>query len=233
MKKIFSLIILISITFTFTGCAKYEKDESYDTDLYGSYSHEMGTPEGSEYQYYSYTMYQFNQDNTYHYESKEISSNETTEDTKEDGKILSIEEVSDDITKITLDEEVIDWATQESSNEILYKYKNMISHSHSYIATEIPNGKKFDLIIPTPHENWTGSYPNSAIIFDKNGFYHSCLDSTNCNDTEENHKGVYYKYVRKGNLIYFLDTDAENSYYQILYYIVDDALFHPNFYKAD
>lgn len=233
LKNIIFLIILISIIFTLTGCAKYEKDESYDTDLYGSYSHEMGTPEGSDIQYYSYAMYQFNSDNTYHYESKEISSNETTQDINEDGKILSVEEISDDITKITLDKEIDDWSIQESSNLIMYKYKNMVSYSHSYIATEIPNGKNFDLIIPTPHENWTGSHPNSAIIFDKNGFYHSCLDSTNCNDTEENHIGVYYKYIRKGNLIYFIDTNAENPYYQILYYIVDDAMFYPDFIKQN
>lgn len=66
----------------------------------------------------------------------------------------------------------------------MYKYKNMIGHSNSIIKTEISNGKTFDLIIPTPSENWTGLYPNAANVFDRNGFYHSCLDISDCNCTE-------------------------------------------------
>ena len=39
MKNKHSIIItfLTIITISLTGCSKYEKDKSYDTDLYGSY----------------------------------------------------------------------------------------------------------------------------------------------------------------------------------------------------
>lgn len=37
MKKCKVFVILLLIT-TLTGCSKYEKDESYTTDIYGTYS---------------------------------------------------------------------------------------------------------------------------------------------------------------------------------------------------
>ena len=132
---------------------------------------------------------------------------------------MSIEETSDDITKIALD-----------NDNILYKHKNMLG---SLYEIEVPTGKTFDLVIPTPSDNWTGSYPNAANVFDKNGFYHSCLDITNCNDTEYNHIGIYYKYIRKNDIVYFIDPDIENMNYQILYYIVDGGLFFPQLYKEN
>lgn len=216
-NKLSVTIILITIMImSLTGCSQYEKDESYTTDLYGGYLKQIGT-EGAD--YFSQSKYILNTDNTYNYTSKEIQFNEITEDIINDGKILSIEETSDDITKITLD-----------NDNILYKHKNMLGGLYEI---EIPTGKTFDLVIPTPSDNWTGSYPNTANVFDKNGFYHSCLDTTNCNDTEENHIGIYYKYIRKNDIIYFTDTDTENMDYQILYYVVDGGLFFPQLYKED
>lgn len=222
-RKIFSFIILISITFTFTGCAKYEKDESYDTDLYGSYSHEMNAyigddvnqaTEDPDNQYYSYEMYQFNSDNTYHHEVKEIISNETTKDSNKDGKILSVEEISDDITKITSDQKIVDWSTQESSDEILYKYKNMLG---DFTEIEVPQGKTFELQI------------NDA-RYDKEGQYHLlCEGSDNCDCSN-----FYPKYIRKDNIIYFQSMDEEHkNYYTINLYIVDNGLFCPTFYKTE
>lgn len=228
MKNKFSIITLLAIiTISLTGCSKYEKDKSYDTDLYGTYSHSIGSAEDSYLQNRSYT---FNSDNTYKYIYKEIIGEETKEDAKNDGKILSTEEISNDITKITLDQEITEWSTGETSHQIIYKYNNMLGE---IIFEKIPTKKTFDLIINTPRENWTGSYPNEAIVFDKNGFYHDCLDITNCNDTEENHVGIYYKYVRKNDLIYFIDPSVKDKDYQILYYIVDDGLFFPELYKVE
>ena len=211
-----TIILLAIMIMSLTGCSKYEEDNSYTTDLYGGYLNQIGT-EGSD--YFSQSKYILNTDNTYNYTSKEIQFNEITEDIINDGKILSIEETSDDITKITLD-----------NDNILYKHKNMLGGLYEI---EIPTGKTFDLVIPTPSDNWTGSYPNAANVFDKNGFYHSCLDTTNCNDTEENHIGIYYKYIRKNDIIYFIDPDIENMNYQILYYVVDGGLFFPQLYKED
>ena len=154
-------------------------------------------------------------------------------DIDENGKILSTEEISNDITKIVLDQEITDGSTGETSNLVIYKYKNMIGHSYSFITTEIPNKKTFDLTIPTPSDNWAGSYPNAANVFDKNGYYHSCLDITNCEDTEDNHVGLYYKYVCKNNIIYFIDPSVEGMNWQILYYIIEDGLFSPELYKVE
>lgn len=232
MKNKHSIIItfLAIITISLTGCSKYEKDKSYDTDLYGSY---LKNIEASNISYSLNESYTFNTDDTYNHIYKEITDGNINNDIDKNGRILSIEDISGDITQITLDQEITDWSTGETSNEIIYKYKNILGHSHSFITTEIPNGKTFDLIIPTPNENWTGSYPNAADVFDKNGFYHSCLDITDCNCTEENHIGLYYKYVRKNNIIYFIDPSAERVNWQILYYIVDDGLFIPELYKVE
>ncbi len=227
MKKKFGIITLLTIiTISLTGCAKYEKDSSYDTDLYGSYAWQIGTEDSN---YFSKHTYVLNKDDTYNYISKEIQYNETTEDNNRTGKILSVEEISNDITQITLDQKSTE-STRETSNETVYKYKNMLG---KMFFEEIPLEKTFDLIIPTPHENWTGSYPNAANVFNKNGFYHSCLDITECNCTEENHIGLYYKYIRKNNIIYFIDPGVEDMNWQILYYIVEDGLFAPELYKVE
>lgn len=231
MKNKFSIIILLAIiTIFLTGCSKYEKDKSYDTDLYGSYLENI---EASNISYTRNESYTFNTDNSYNHTYKEVMDGNVNSDIDENGKILSTEEMSNDITQIVLDQEITDGSTGETSNLVMYKYKNMIGHSNSFIKTEIPNGKTFDLIIPTPSENWTGSYPNAANVFDKNGFYHSCLDITNCNDTEDNHVGLYYKYVCKNNIIYFIDPSVEGMNWQILYYIVEDGLFAPELYKVE
>lgn len=218
MKNKFSvtIILLVVTIISLTSCSKYEKDKSYSTDLYGSYSNQIGTA-GTN--YFSESKYIFNTDDTYNYMSKEIQYNEITEDINSEGKILLIEEITNDITKIILE-----------NDNILYKYKNMLG---ALYEIEVPTGKTFDLIIPTPSNNWTGSYPNAAYLFDKNGILHSCLDTTNCNDTEENHMGIYYKYIRKNDIIYFIDPSVKDMNYQILYYVVDNGLFYPELYRTE
>lgn len=217
MKNKFSIIILLAIiTVSLTGCSKYEKDESYDTDLYGSYNNSLGEKESSYFSQWEYTL---NKDNTYEYTSSEIQNGETTENNTSIGTISSIEKISNSIDKITFD-----------SGIIKYKYKNMLG---KIFFEEIPNKKTFDLTIPTPSDNWAGSYPNAANVFDKNGYYHSCLDITNCEDTEDNHVGLYYKYICKNSIIYFIDPSVEGMNWQILYYIVEDGLFAPELYKEE
>lgn len=225
MKNKCRIVIVLLLITTLTGCSKYKKDESYDTDLYGTYVQKLGTDDAS---YVLNISYELNNNNTYNYIYNEINNGETINDANKSGKILSIEEISDNITQITLDREITEWSTGETSNEVIYKYKNMLG---SFLETDVPTGKTFELVIPTPSENWTGSFPNAANVFDKNGYYHSCLDVAECNDTVEEHKGVFYEYVRKNNIIYFIDPSAENMNYQILYYIVDDGVFAPEYYK--
>lgn len=217
MKNKFSvtIILLAIMIISLTGCSKYEKDESYSTDLYGAFSWSIGEENSN---YLQKNTYIINSDNTYKNIFKEVI-NGTSNENQIDGKILLIEEISNNITKITFE-----------NDNILYNYKNMLG---SLYEIEIPTGKTFNLIIPTPSDKWTGSYPNAAYVFDENGVYHSCLDTTNCNDTEENHMGIYYKYVRKDNIIYFIDPSVEDMSYHILYYIVDDGLFFPELYKTE
>lgn len=215
MKNKYKVIVIFLLITTLTGCSKYEKDTSYTTDLYGTYSSKIGEQNSS---YFLERTYTINSDNTFNSTYIETVNSETINNTDKNGKIVSIENISDDITKITFED-----------NNIIYKYKNMLGELY---ITKVPSGNKFDLIIPTPSENWTGSYPNAAYVFDKNGFYHSCLDTAKCNDTEKDHMGVYYKYIRKNNLIYFIDPSVENMNYQILYYIVDDGVFFPELYKT-
>jgi len=216
MKNKFSIIILLAIiTISLTGCSKYEKDESYDTDLYGTYTQSIGTENSN---YFSQQKYIFNEDDTYDLYLKEIQNNEV-KDNHSKGKILSNATIYENIIKISLD-----------NDNILYKYKNILG---TFYEVKIPSENKFDLVIPTPSDNWTGLYPNAANVFNKNGFYHSCLDITNCNDTEDNHVGLYYKYVCKNNIIYFIDPSVEGMNWQILYYIVEDGLFTPELYKVE
>lgn len=216
MKNKFSIIILLAIiTISLTDCSKYEKDKSYDTDLYGTYTQSIGTENSN---YFSEQKFIFNEDNTYDLYLKEIQNNEV-KDNHSKGKILSNETICENIIKISLDD-----------NNILYKYKNMLG---TFYKVKIPSDNKFDLVIPTPSDNWTGSYPNSAIVFDKSGVCHSCLDITNCHDTEEEHMGIYYKYIYKNDIIYFVDPSVDNMDWQILYYITDDGLFSPLLDKVE
>lgn len=104
MKNKFSIItLLVIMTLSLTGCSKYEKDKSYDTDLYGSYSEYV---EASNASYSRNESYSFNTDNTYNHIYKEVMAGNINNDINESGKILSIEETSNDIVKITLDREI-------------------------------------------------------------------------------------------------------------------------------
>lgn len=113
---------------TLTGCSKYEKDESYDTDLYGTYSNNIEAyySDSESNSWINNKKYIFNQDNTFEYSDYETFNEDVICDINESGGILSIEEISDNITQITLDHEITDWSTGETSNKVIYKYKNML-----------------------------------------------------------------------------------------------------------
>lgn len=211
MKNKFSIItLLVIMTLSLTGCSKYEKDKSYDTDLYGSYSEYV---EASNASYSRNESYSFNTDNTYNHIYKEVMAGNINNDINESGKILSTEETSNDIVKITLDREITEWSTGETSNKIIYKYKNMIGGLYE---VKVPDGKTFKLQL------------SSYAWFDEEGQYHMCNgDNCKCSDSSP-------KYVRKNNIIYFQSMDTEHrNCYTIGYYIVDDGLFTPELYKAE
>lgn len=232
MKDKFSIIILLAIiTISLTGCSKYEKDKSYDTDLYGSYSKNMEAflsdnvddiNEDTNYSYYLNEKYKLNTDNTFQYNIKEIIENNITKDSSVNGKILSTEKISNDITQIVLDQEITDSSTGETSNKTVYKYENMIG---SFYEIEVPKSKTFNLFLKNEY-----STLNEGNVFNEDGFYHYCINYDNC-DCDKNNFG---KYVRKDNIIYFQSMDEEHKdCYTIGYYIVEGGLFTPELYKTE
>lgn len=212
MKNKFSvtIILLAIMTISLTGCSKYEKDESYTTDLYGTY---LGGIEAPSVSYSESTSYTFDANNTYNYTYKVVSNSNITNDVNTTGDILSIEEINNDITQITLDREVTSWSSGETSNDIVYKYKNMLG---SFYEIEIPKGKTFELHL------------NEYVWFDEEGQYHLCNgDNCECDTSSP-------KYIRKDNIIYFQSMDEEhNNSYTIGMYIVKDGIFIPELYKEN
>lgn len=205
-----TIILLTIMIMSLTGCSKYEEDNSYTTDLYGSYSEYV---EASNVSYSRNENYTFNTDNTYNHIYKEIIDGTTNNDSDTSGKILSIEEISNDITKITLDEEITNWSTDETSNQTIYKYRNILG---SFYEIEVPKGKTFELHL------------NDYAWFDEKGQYHLCNgDNCECDTSSP-------KYVRKDNIIYFKSMDKNHKdSYKIGMYIVEDGIFIPQLYKED
>ena len=212
MKNKLSIMIvfLVIVTISLTGCSKYEKDESYSTDLYGYYSENV---EASNISYSRNESYTFNTDNTYSYNYKEIIDETINNDFSINGKILSIEEISNDITRIALDQEIAGLSTGENSNKTIYKYRNILG---IFYEIEVPKGKTFELHL------------NDYAWFDEEGQYHLCNDD-NCEcDTSSP------KYIRKDNIIYFQSMDEEHKYfYTIGMYIVQNGIFVPTLYKEN
>ena len=202
------VIFLVATTMLLTGCAKYEKDESYDTDLYGSYSKYI---EAINISYSKNENYTFNTDDTYNHIYKEIIDGVTNNDFNINGKILSIEEISDDITQITLDKKIANWSTKDTSNQTIYKYRNILGR---FYETDVPTGETFELQL------------NDDTWFDEEGQYHLCNgDNCECDISSP-------KYIRKDNVIYFQSMDeAHKNCYTIGMYIVDNGLFIPEIYK--
>lgn len=210
-----SIIIIGIFVLGLTGCAKFEKDVTFNTDLNGAYTWSIGS---EEYGYIEKSTYTFDEDE-YVYTYYKNSNSEVIDNTSR-GKVLSIEKISEDIDKIELQDDV-------GNENVLYVYKNLLG---DFYNVKIPKDEMFDLIISTSTNSEIGKYPNEAIIFGKDGNMHSCLDYKNCTDTEDNHLGIYYRYMQKDGKIYFL-SDSENNYYQILYYVTDEGLFIPSYTK--
>ncbi len=206
---VFLVLLIIVIT---TGCSRYEKDCSTETDLYGSYSK---TTEATNVSYSNSTNYTLYESNEYNYSRKEVIKETVIQDINKNGKILSIEEISDDIIKIILDQKVLELGSEETYNESIYKYKNMLGNLYEIT---IPGGKTFSL-----------KSDDLAFWFDEEGQYHLCLDVSECDC-----KVSCPQYVRKGDIIYFQSMDEEHkNTYTIGAFIVDNGLFFPELYKME
>nr|WP_142412645.1 hypothetical protein [Clostridium sp. Marseille-P7770] len=184
-----------------TGCANYEKDTSYDTELPGTYIQSLGDKEIGYLQKDTITV---NNDNTFNEVLYELNGKKEKENTIS-GKLEDINNVTSDVIEFSLD-----------NSRSLFKYKNMLGY---YYDIDIPKGNTFDLYL---HND--GSNLDEGQVFDKNGNYHYCIHHDNCNDDSSQ----FVKYKKKGDIIY---TQSANGNWFILYYVVDNKLFSKSYVK--
>lgn len=199
MKSKITIILLFLFVMSFTGCSKYEKDNSKNANLYGTYSQ---TTEATNTAYNSSTSYILSDDNTYKFTATETINGKNTKDYSKDGQIISVEHISDDVTQITLDKEV------------LFKYKNMIGELYK---VSIPDSKTFEL-----------KSSDMNFWFDDEGQYHLCSKLSECDcvnscpQYKRNKDIIYFQSL----------DEAHKNIYTIAFYIVDDGLFAPKLYKT-
>ena len=208
MKKQ-KLFILFSLTvLCLSGCSKTEKDNLFDTDLYGAYSDNLNA---SNMNYVKEESYTLNKDNLYEHIVYEKYNDNILRDSKVDDKINNIYEINNDITEIVLN--------NGNSFEItLYKYKNMLGR---FYEADVPSGKTFDLFLKSEDSD-----VNEGLAFNKDGQYHYCTNYDNCTDDSS----TFTKYKHKGDYIYQTDSDGN---WTILLYVVDDGLFGKEYTKTE
>ncbi len=208
MKKQKLFILFSFAVLCLTGCSKTEKDNSFDTDLYGTYSDNLNA---SNMDYVKEESYILNKDNLYEHIVYEKYNDNILRDSKIDDKIGNIYETNSDITEIELN--------NGNSFEItLYKYKNMLGR---FYETDVPSGKTFDLFLKNED-----SSVNEGLVFNKDGKYHYCTNYDNCTDDSS----TFTKYKHKDDYIYQADSDGN---WTILLYVVDDELFAKEYTKTE
>ena len=208
MKKQ-KLLVLFSITvLLLSGCAKTEKDSSFDTDLYGTYESNI---EASNMDYIKNDTYTLNEkDGSYQHIVYEKCNDNILRDSTTNDKINNIENINDNIMKIELN-------NGDSFEITLDKYKNMLG---KFYQTAIPKDKTFDLFVKNEDSD-----TNEGLVFNKDGLYHYCTNYDNCSDDSS----TFTKYKHKGDYIYQADSDGN---WTILLYVVDDGLFAKEYTKS-
>lgn len=208
MKKQKLFILFSFAVLCLSGCSKIEKDNSFDTDLYGTYSDNLNA---SNVDYVKKESYILNKDNLYEHIVYEKYNDNILNDFKINDKIVNIYKINSDITEIELN--------NGNSFEItLYKYKNMLGR---FYETDVPNTKTFDLFLKNED-----SRVNEGLVFNKDGKYHYCTNYDNCTDDSS----TFTEYKHKGNYIYQADSDGN---WTILLYVVDDGLFGKDYTKSE
>lgn len=145
--KIIKLIIFAMMCVLFSGCTndKYQKDESYETDIVGTYNTQGFNTETNDLilQY----QYIFTDNETFEYYGL-LSNTECNQH----GNFI-IEYINDEISKINFNVEDTEIKPNEDSADAnsvkissqIYKYKNMLGYI--YEANDIPKYKTFDYVI--------------------------------------------------------------------------------------
>ena len=204
-----------------TGCSKtdYQKDESYETDIIGTYKISAKIDTDDEFTYYK--QYILNDNNTYNYESNVFGTNsESSGNYTISNETTSIVIIDFDITNSFSSNEERAEMNSAIQYKKIFKYKNMLG---SLIAAkDLPISETFDYVIPDEI--------GGGMVYTKDGYYHACIDINNCQcdyakDT---------KYLRRGDAIYFnIEGSVSDDYWQIANYIVDGYLFTPELYKTE
>lgn len=215
MKKQKLFILFSFAVLCLSGCSKTEKDNSFDTDLYGTYSNNI---DASNIDYQLKVSHTFNEDNTYHGKYFEKSDGKILDDSEKDAKIIATENINNEIEKITTDEKKICFSGEVCATTDFYKYKNMLG---KFYETDVPNTKTFDLFLKNED-----SSVNEGLVFNKDGKYHYCTNYDNCTDDSS----TFTEYKHKGDYIYQADSDGN---WTILLYVVDDGLFAKEYTKTE
>ncbi len=221
-RKIINTTILILMITSITGCSKanYQKDDSYETDIIGTYNTQGFNAETNELILeYQYTL---NANKTFEYYSL-LSNTECNQQ----GNFI-IESIDDDIYKISFNIEDTKIKPNENSanaNSIkmssqIFKYKNMLGYI--YETEELSASSTFDYVIYDNNEK------NSGLVFTEDGYTHACSNVTNCQCDYANN----VQYIRKDNIIYWYSNELSNeNFWAIGYYVTDIGLFQPLAYK--
>lgn len=215
LLKILGIFIIGILCICLIRYIRLPKDSSYDTGLYGTYTQDAYS--GDDYkQTIKYTL---NNNNTYEYYYCETINGNDNKTTRKH-LINDTKKINNDITRITLN--------TDESEEILYKYKNMLGE---FYEAKIPYRKKFDLKIKYKNFEYDDDddyYINPGILFNKNGYFHYCNDVDNCK-CNPNDEFKFFIYKRIGNYIY----ERYDGQWSIAFYIVDDGIFYPEYYKEE
>jgi hypothetical protein len=204
-------MMIMAMLVHITGCtnATYQKDDSYETDIIGTYTF-------GAYGESFYKKYILKENNSFEYESYFGDAEATASGTYTTSSFTpNITEIHFDITTSFIsDESYIN--TIQPSLRIL-KYKNMLGSVIE--APDIPKSKTFDYVIPD-------EIGSGGLVFEKDGQYHACIDVDNCQCDYEQSSGA--NYIRKDNIIYFSWDEFGSNNWFIDDYIVDDYLFLPS-----
>lgn len=212
-KIVTSMMIMAMLVHT-TGCsnATYQKDDSYETDIIGTYT--FGAYGESE----LYEKYILKENNSFEYESYSGNVEATASGTYTTSSFTpNITEIHFDIATSFISDEDSARANDVRPSLRILKYKNMLGSVIE--APDIPKSKTFDYIIP--------GELGGGLVFEKDGQYHACIDVDNCQCDYEKCAGA--NYIRKDNIIYFSLDELNSNNWFICWYIVDDYLFSTGF----
>ena len=198
MKRILQFLLIICLVLSISGCAKYYPVEQiYDTEIYGVYSKTL--PDHEPYK----QELCFENNGQYKY----TISDESGFDIFHITGTFTEKTINGDIVQIRLNNYSLpkisggSYTTELITDEILYKYKNMIGH---YIQTNIKVGDTFTITSYSDNQRWYTFSPCGTATLNIN-------------------KDKVIPYIIKNNIIW-MDFLSDGNYMP-MYYLVEDGVF--------